>query len=79
MSFLGPDDCPPPPPVKAGLPVLMLHEACESAGGVARLAELLCVPVEQLARWLEGDATPPEEIYRACAEIVLLDEPGSSA
>lgn len=44
MSFLGPDDCPPP-----------------------------------LARWLEGDGTPPEEIYRACAEIVLLDEPGSSA
>jgi len=73
MSFLGPDDCPPPPPVNAGLPALMLHEACESAGGVAQLAELLRVPEAQLARWLKGDGAPPEEIYRACAEIVLLD------
>jgi hypothetical protein len=79
MSFLGPDDCPPPPPFRAGLPALMLHEACENAGGVSRLAERLDVPVERLARWLQGAEEPPEEIYRACAEIVLLDEPGSSA
>ena len=79
MSFLGPDDCPPPPPVKAGLPALMLHEACESAGGLARLAQLLCVPAPQLSRWLEGAETPPEAIYRACAEIVLLEGGGASS
>lgn len=78
MSFLGPDDC-PPPPVDAGLNTLMLHEACESAGGVAQLAELLRVSPEQLTRWLDGDGTPSEEIYRACAEIVLLGEGGAGS
>ena len=71
MSFLGPDDCPPPPALKAGLPALMLHEACESAGGLSHLAALLGVPAERLARWLQGGEAPPEAVYRACAEIVL--------
>lgn len=60
--------------MRAGLPALMLHEACEIAGGVAHLAELLAVPEDQLACWLEGDGTPPEDVYRACAEIVLLND-----
>ena len=72
MSFLGPDDCPPPPAMKAGLPMLILHEACESAGGVSHLALRLGVPAERLARWLEGKETAPEAVYRACADIVLL-------
>ena len=71
MSYLGPDDCPPPPPFKAGLPTLLLHEACESAGGVARLARLLRVDDEDLARWLLGESPAPEAVYRACADIVL--------
>lgn len=71
MSFLDPDDCPPPPALKAGLPALMLHEACESAGGMSHLAALLGVPAARLARWLEGGEPPPEAVYRACAEIVL--------
>lgn len=79
MSFLGPDDCPPPPPVRVGLPALMLHEACEAAGGVAHLARLLAIPEIQLARWLEGDGTPPEDVYRACAEIVLLNDGGATS
>jgi hypothetical protein len=79
MSYLGADDCPPPPPLRAGLRALMLHEACESAGGVARLAQLLCVSAEVLAHWLLGEETPPEEIYRACADIVLLDGGGASS
>jgi hypothetical protein len=71
MSFLGPDDCPPPPPFKAGLSALLLHEACESAGGVQRLARLLRVDDEQLVRWLMGESSAPEAVYRACADIVL--------
>jgi hypothetical protein len=66
------DDCPAPPPFRAGLPALLLHEACETAGGVSRLARLLEVPVERVARWLVGDEAPPEAVFRACAEIVLL-------
>jgi hypothetical protein len=65
--------------LRAGLPTLMLHEACETAGGVSRLARLLCVSVELLTRWLVGEETPPEEIYRACADIVLLDEAGGAS
>lgn len=71
MSFLGPDDCPPPPPFKAGLPALLLHEACEAVGGVAHLARMLRVAEEELACWLTGEAPAPEAVYRACADIVL--------
>lgn len=72
MSFIHPDGCPSPPGIQAGLATLLLHEACETAGGLTRLAQLLSVPAAQLTRWLEGAEAPPEAIYRACADIVLL-------
>jgi hypothetical protein len=79
MALPDPDACPPPPPLRAGLRTLMLHLACETAGGVSRLALLLQVSAEVLAAWLVGEGSPPEEVYRACADIVLLDEgPASS-
>jgi hypothetical protein len=72
MSFIQPDGCPTPPGIQADLATLLLHEACETAGGLARLAQLLEVPAAQLTRWLEGAERAPDEIYRACADIVLL-------
>jgi hypothetical protein len=72
MSFISPDDCPPQPPAAAGLHAAILHEACETVGGIHRLAHLLDVPVDTLVRWVEGGVEPPEAIYRACVDIVLL-------
>ena len=72
MSFIHPDACPSPPGIGADLATLLLHEACDTAGGLARLAQLLSVPTARLARWLDGAERPPEDIYRACADIVLL-------
>ena len=74
MALLSPDDCPPPPAVRAGLPTLLLHEACEAAGGLAQLAKLLKIPPASIQRYLDGDDAVPEEVYRACAEIVLLHD-----
>ena len=70
-----PNDCPHAPGVRASLSTLILHEACQTAGGIAPLAKLLGVSVVSLNRWLDGKAEAPPEIYWACIEIVLLHEP----
>jgi hypothetical protein len=75
IRSVAPDDCPEPPGVRAGLSTLLLHEACETAGGVGKLAELLRTPPGLVQRWLDGDEEAPREIYRACIDIVLLHEP----
>jgi hypothetical protein len=77
MSFtnVAPNDCPEPPGIRANLSTLILHEACETAGGIAPLAKLLGVSEEALNRWLDGEEQPPAEIYQGCIEIVLLHEP----
>jgi hypothetical protein len=73
-----PNDCPTPPASfsdsRSSLSTLILHEACETAGGVAPLATLLGVPARLLNRWLDGEEPPPESIYQACIDIVLLHE-----
>jgi hypothetical protein len=70
-----PNDCPQAPGFQASLSTLILHEACQTAGGIAPLAKLLGVPAVLLTRWLEGDEEAPPEIYWACIEIVLLHDP----
>src|SRR5213596_3576686 len=40
-----------------------LYRALEILGGVAPLAKALKVPVETLARWLDGNAIPPVGAY----------------
>jgi hypothetical protein len=65
------NDCPKPPDFRASLTTLILHEACDSAGGIGRLADLLRVSPASLNRWLGGDEEPPVEIYRTCIDIVL--------
>jgi hypothetical protein len=74
-----PNDCPEPPGFRTSLPTLILHEACQTAGGIGALARLLEVPPGVLQRWLDGEETAPEPIYQACIDIVLLHEPDPAA
>ena len=69
-----PNDCPQAPGFRASLRTLILHEACETAGGISQLANLLRVSPISLNRWLDGGEEAPPEIYWACIEIVLLHE-----
>lgn len=72
-----PNDCPRPPGFRAHVRTLILHEACQTAGGVGQLAKLLHIPVASLSRWLEGAEEAPDFVYRACIEIVLLHPDGA--
>ena len=71
------NDCPTAPGFRAHLRTLILHEACQTAGGIAQLAKLLRVPVASVSRWLEGAEEAPDYAYRACIEIVLLHPDGA--
>ncbi len=68
------NDCPEAPEFKASLSTLILHEACQTAGGVATLAELLRVSIPRLQDWLDGVESVPHDIYQACIDVVLLHE-----
>lgn len=72
------NDCPNPPGFRAQLRTLILHEACQTAGGIAALAKLLCVSSGVLKRWLEGGEEAPDAIYQACIDIVLLHPDGAT-
>jgi len=69
-----PNDCPQPPGVRANLSTLILHEACQTVGGVGPLARILRVPQPLLERWLEGEQEAPPEVYQACIDVVLLHD-----
>jgi hypothetical protein len=70
LPNVAPNDCPEAPGFRASLSTLILHEACQTAGGIAPLAKLLGVSPAALNCWLDGDE-PPEDIYQACIDIVL--------
>ena len=74
LTNVAPNDCPKAPGFKASLSTLILHEACQTAGGIAELAGLLRVPQRRLQQWLDGEKEVPPEIYQACIDIVLLHE-----
>lgn len=65
-------DCPLAPPGHASVQSRALHRACLIVGGVDLLAERLSVSVDQLKGWLKGDDLPPERVFLACVEIILL-------
>jgi hypothetical protein len=69
------NDCPEAPGFRAHLHTLILHEACETAGGVGPLAALLGVSTATLLGWLEGEGEAPKAVYQACIDIVLLHDP----
>ena len=71
---VAPNDCPQAPSFQASLSTLILHEACQTAGGISQLASLLRVSPVSLNRWLDGEEAPPDAVYQACINIVLLHD-----
>jgi hypothetical protein len=69
------NDCPEAPGFRAHLRTLILHEACETAGGIGPLAALLGISTATLLGWLEDEGEAPDAVYRACIDIVLLHDP----
>ena len=57
--------------------VRALHRACLIVGGVAPLAAHLQVAEPALRTWLEGREEPPEHVFLAAVELILLalDQP----
>jgi len=47
----------------------VLRRAQLAAGGMSDLAARLGVPIFELTRWMEGEASPPPEVYAAVQEI----------
>jgi hypothetical protein len=64
-------DCPQAPTFRATLLTMILHEACEKAGGVSRFANLLRVTPVSLTRWMDGEEKAPDDIIRSCIDILL--------
>jgi hypothetical protein len=65
-------DCPLAPPQDSTVYARTLHRACLVVGGMQQLARHLEVAEESLRRWITGEVEPPEPIFFACVEIVLL-------
>ena len=74
---VAPNDCPQAPGFRAHVRTLILHEACQTAGGIGQLANLLRLPPASVNRWLEGVEEAPDFVYQACIEIVLLHPDGA--
>ena len=74
---IAPNDCPRPPGFRAHVRTLILHEACQTAGGIGQLAKLLRAPVASVNRWLEGAEEAPDPVYQACIDIVLTHPDGA--
>lgn len=65
-------DCPLAPPAHASVYSRALHRACLVVGGIDLLSQRLEVDEDKLRGWLKGDEQPPERVFLACVEIVLL-------
>ena len=73
-------DCPIPPPSRQSTYARALHRACLVLGGVEQLSRHLGVPEAGLRAWLEGREDPPQMVFLAAVEIVLLHlDSGNSA
>jgi hypothetical protein len=65
-------DCPIAPPSRKSTYAKALHRACVILGGADRLAARLDVPEATVRTWMEGREDPPEEVFLACVELLLL-------
>jgi DNA-binding transcriptional regulator YiaG len=65
-------DCPAAPPSRETTHARALHRACLILGGVQQLANHLGVSEATLNAWLEGRDDPPQMVFLAAVEIVLL-------
>ena len=73
-------DCPSAPPSRQTTYARALHRACLILGGVPQMAGHLGLPEATLRAWLEGRDDPPQMVFLAAVEIVLLhlERPGAS-
>jgi hypothetical protein len=73
-------DCPTPPASRHTTYARALHRACLILGGVDQLAKHLGLSEVAVRGWLEGRDDPPQMVFLAAVEIVLLhlDNTGSS-
>jgi YdaS antitoxin of YdaST toxin-antitoxin system len=65
-------DCPLAPSAQATIYARTLHRACLVVGGMQQLARHLDVSEADVRRWITGEEQPPEAVFVACVEIVLL-------
>lgn len=65
-------DCPQPPEPRQTTHARALHRACLILGGVEHLSRHLGVSESGLRSWLEGREDPPQMVFLAAVEIVLL-------
>ncbi len=65
-------DCPLAPPAHATVYARTLHRACLVLGGIQQLAKHLKVNEADVHRWLVAEEEPPEPVFLATVEIVLL-------
>jgi hypothetical protein len=72
-------DCPAPPPARETTHARVLHRACLILGGAPELASHLGVSEAALRGWLEGRDDPPQMVFLAAVEIVLLHLDRSSS
>ena len=66
------DDCPSPAP-RESTQARALHLACLMLGGLAKLAEHLRASEAAVQSWIEGLEDPPETMFLAAVEVILLD------
>ena len=73
-------DCPAASPARQTTYARALHRACLILGGAPQLASHLGVSEPALRGWLEGRDDPPQMVFLAAVEIVLLhlEKSGSS-
>ena len=69
-------ECPAAPAADATVYARTLHRACLVLGGVEPLAAHLQVPVFEVLAWVRGEAEPPEPVFIACVEVILLQAEG---
>ena len=65
-------DCPHPPLARETTAARALHRACLILGGVEQLSRHLGVSEVAVRSWLEGRDDPPQMVFLAAVEIVLL-------
>jgi len=65
-------DCPLPAPSRQTTYARTLHRACLILGGAPALARHLGVSEAALRGWLEGREHPPQMVFLAGIEIILL-------
>ena len=72
ISTSAAEDCPLARPSRTTTYARTLHRACVLLGGLEHLAAHLKASEYAVRDWLEGREEPPEEIFLAAVEIILL-------